>query len=416
MDILKKDNYRLILILLLLSAVIFDAFASEKQATQMLIDSYKLPEDLIIEGAEKAITDLNHALNICTDKDFQFRIKYRIAMLYFKASNFGKACDYFKNISQAQECPDLIRMCSFNMSGQIHRMQAKDKEALGAFEELIVLSKTYLQNDPNRASPSTVLKLAITARFAKAEIFQYQQEYDSAISEYKRILAFLEENKISNTNSYAPLAMDRISQLSLMRCYIEGFSQPITQLIEKYPDYYRTPIIRLEAEAVKILKQKNEAVDFARGSFEAPARLIAFLKDTKDKELINRITILLENLRSEYQGTYGGILLGYHHAWLLDAAGQKQEAAKVLDGICKEAASGNYDNPGITSVISMLTDYARLQQAVILGEAGNYRDALEIVYSVRTDPNDTHLSNLTDSIKKALETLKREVPKNVNDQ
>ena len=45
-----------------------------------------------------------------------------------------------------------------------------------------------------------------------------------------------------------------------------------------------------------------------------------------------------------------------------------------------------------------------------------YREALEIVYSLKPDPNDIHMLNLSDSIEKALQILKREVPKNVNDQ
>ena len=72
--------------------------------------------------------------------------------------------------------------------------------------------------------------------------------------------------------------------------------------------------------------------------------------------------------------------------------------------------------PGTVSVISTLTDYAKLQQAVIFGEESKYREALEVVFSVKPDPNDVHMSNLADSIEKALEVLKREVPKDVNDQ
>jgi len=109
-------------------------------------------------------------------------------------------------------------------------------------------------------------------------------------------------------------------------------------------------------------------------------------------------------------------LLGYHHAWLLDAAGQKDSAAKAFEAVHKDNIKDTSDNPGIAAVISTAVDYARLQKAIILGEAGNYRDALECVYSIRADPNNTHLSNLTDSIEKALQTLKREVPKDANDQ
>jgi tetratricopeptide (TPR) repeat protein len=416
MDIRKKDNYKPIFILFLSAIVTLNACASDKNPAQILIDSYKLPDKLTLDVAEKVISDLDQAIEVSTDSNLKFRIGYRIAMLYFKTDRLDKACDYFTNISRLSDCPDLIKLCSLNMSGQICRMQARHKESLDIFEELIVLSKKFLPKDINEICPSTVLKLSITAGFSKAEIYQYQQQYDSAVSEYKRIIAYLEYNKIFNTDSYMSLAMDRISQLDLMRSDIEGFCRTATQLVEKFPNYYRVPLIRFETEAVKALNMKNTAVAFPKGSFEASVKLISFIKETNDKELTQKIVALLEKLSREYQGTYGGILLGYHYAWLLDVIGQSQTASKAFEVIHKNNFKDTSDNPCAAAVINTITDYARLQKAIILGETGNYKEALECVYSNNVDPNDTHSSVLADSIQKALETLKREVPKDVNDQ
>jgi len=417
MDTLSKDSYKLILIFtFILSGISINAFANNKKPAQILADSYQLLDRLTAENAEGIISDLNQALGLCTDLELEFRIKYRIGILYFKVGYLNKALDYFAHISDVPDCPDLVRLCALNMAGQIYRMAAKDKEALDAFEKLIVLSKRILPKDPNGVNLSTVLKLNISAVFTKAEIYQYKQKYDSAIAEYNRVLVFLKENKMSVPDSYVPSAMDKISQLSLMCDDLEGFSKTTQQLIEKYPGYYRIPIIRFEIEVVKNLKEKNPNIDFPRGSFDAPARLIALIKNSGSKELKDKVTVLLKDLCSQHLQSYGGILLGYHYAWLLDASGEQKQAAKVLEDVCKQAVAINPDVPGTASVISTLTDYAKLQQAVIFGEKNKYREALEIVYSLKPDPNDVHMLNLSDSIEKALQTLKREVPKDVNDK
>ncbi len=417
MDILKKDSFRkTVFIVFLVLASGLNALAQQKQPDQILVDSYKLPDNLTTEAAEKAISELNQALALCTDDALKFRIEYRIGILYFKSSDLLQAVDSFKKVAQSTDCPGLIRLCSLNMAGQIYRMQAKDGKALKAFEELIEQSQKFLSKDPNQENPPSVLKLSVTAGFAKAEIYQYSQDYDSAVTEYKRIYTYLKSNKAPETNNYAPLALDRILQFCLIKDKVEDYNQTAIELVGKYPDYYRTPIIKLETEAVKILKEKDTTVGFPRGSLDAPARLIALIQDTDDKELTDRVTALLKDLSSQYRQSYGGILLGYHYAWLLDASGEQRQAAKVLEDICKQAVAINPDVPGIASVISILTDYAKLQQAVIFGEESKYREALEVVFSVKPDPNDAHMSNLADSIEKALEVLKREVPKDVNDQ
>ncbi|MHC5060687.1 MAG: tetratricopeptide repeat protein, partial [Planctomycetota bacterium] len=269
--------------------------------------------------------------------------------------------------------------------------------------------------DPNHGNSASVLKLAAAAGFTRAEIYQYNQDYDSAIAEYKKIIASLKD-KEPFAKTYAPLALDRMSQFYLIEGKVEDYNQTAAGLVEKYPDYYRVPILRLETEAVKILKQKEPSVNFPRGSFDAPAKLIALIKDSGDKELNYKVTVLLKDLSSQYGQSYGGILIGYHYAWLLDSSGKQKQAAEILEGVCKQAAAVNSDVPGTASVTSTLNNYSKLQQAVIFGEENEYREALEIIYSLKPDPNDVHMLNLSDSIKKALETLKREVPKDVNNQ
>ncbi len=417
MDTPKKDSYkRIIFAVFCVLVSSLNAVARENQPVQVLIESYDLPDKLISETAEKTIYELNQTLALCTDDELKFRIEYRIGMIYFKANEFSRAVDSFKKVARSDGCPDLIRLCSFNMAGQIYRMQAKDDKALKAFEELIEQSQKFLNRNTNQENPASILKLAVTAGFARAEIYQYNQDYDSAIAEYRKIIVCLKSGKIPDANNYAPLALDRISQFYLIEGKIEDYNQATVELVEKYSDYYRVPIVRLQREAVNILKEKDTSVNFPKGSLDAPARLIALIKDSGDKELKDRVTVLLESLSSQYQQSYGGILLGYHYAWLLDVSGEQNQAAEVLENISKQAVTTNPDMPGIAQAINTLADYAKLQQTIVLGEKKRYREAFEIIYSLKPDPNDVHMLNLSDSIEKALETLEREVPKDVNDQ
>ena len=415
MDILKKDSYRkIIFAFFMVAASGIGAAAEQGQPERILIDSYNLEQQLTTETGEDAIGELNHALALCGEDKLKFRIQYRIGILYFKSGDLVRAVDSFEKVVQSAACPNLVRLCGLNMAGVIYQMQAKDDKALDAFDELMVHSEKLLAEEPNRDNSAAVLKLAVTAGFSRAEIYQCVQDYDSAIAEYKRIIACINSSNADIVKTYAPLALDGMSQIYLRGGQLENYGQTVVKLIEKYPDYYRMGIIKLEAKAINILEGKGSSENFSRGSFDAPTRLIAFIKDSNDKELAEKVNVFLKGLSSQYEQSYCGVMLGYHYAWLLDASGEKREAAKVFEDICKQAASIKSDIARIAKVIGVLADYAKFQHAIILEEESNYRQALEVVNSVKPDSNDVHMMNLSDSIEKALQTLKREVPKDVN--
>lgn len=417
MDIQKKDSYRIMIFAVLLILVSgLNTFGQDKSPLQVLMDSYKLPEKLTEEIAKNKISELNQSLVSCTDQTLRFRIEYRIGTIYFKTGDLSKAVGCFENINQTNDCSEIIKLCSFNMTGQIYRMLAKDDKALEAFEKVIELSKKIIDKNPNQEHPASLLKLSATARFGRAEIYQYNQNYKSASAEYKKIVILLKNNE-QLAKTYVPLAIDRLSQLYLIEGEVKDYNKAATKLIKKYSDYYRTPIVKLEAESVKILKEKDSSVNFTKGSFDAPARLIGLSKDSSDKELKDKIEVLLEDLSSKYKQGYGGILISYHYAWFLDALGQQKQAAKLLENILQQTKSINPDAPPyINSTIHTLTDYTKLQQAVILGEENKYKEAIEIVSLLKPDPNDVHITTLAESIEYALQTLKREVPKDANNQ
>jgi len=417
MDIQKKDSSnsisKFVLIALVLFNISFNAFADGSAARKKLIDSYRLPEKLTEKRLKEIVSDLQNSLTGFDDNELVFRIRYRIGILYFKAGHIDRAGKQFHQISQEPNCPQLVRLCSLNMTGQISRMLAKDNEAIENFCELLRLSEKYLLDDNEDTILSTLLKLTVTAAFQCAEIYQYQQNYDAAIIKYKRLLGILEKNKQMRLKRYITLAKDRISQLSLMSGadYLDQYYGTAQDIIQNFPDYYRVPIIKLEVEAIKFLRKNTSQNHFPNGSFDAPVKIITYLKDCKDKVQIRSIFYVLENLCREYDGTYGAVLLNYHYACLLDATGDKEKAANTFAKITLSTAQKLNVGDSVQAVIKIIAEYAKLQQAVILGEIGNYQQAIKAVENIKMYPESYHLSKLVESVVKSLETLKREVPK-----
>jgi len=420
MDILKKDSCSVAAIFIAMVVILhntsFTALPDNTSAAKVLTGSYELAETLSLESVEKIVSYLKQALESCDDSELIFRIRYRIGILYFKAGSLDKAALQFEQTSKDVNCPELIRLCSLNMTGQISRMTGKDKEALRAFDDLLKVAEKRLQNKTQDANILTLLKLSTTAAFGQAEIYQYQRNYDASIKEYKRLLDILGKNKSAGLEKYIPLARDRISQLYLICGVLESYFHTAQKLIEECPRYYRVPIVKLEIEAVKFLNGSIPQIEFPNGSFDAPVELIIYVKTKKENPQIPEIISTLEELCKQYNGTYAALLLNYHHAWLLDAAGQKHDSAKVLAKINESPIKDIDDNIGIQTAVNTIATYAKLQRAIILGEAGNYKPALETAYSVKPDPNNIHLLNLTESIKKSLKTLKREVPNDAKSQ
>lgn len=335
---------------------------------------------------------------------------------YFKAGDLEEALSSFEKYESDIGSPYIVRLCSINMVGQIYRMQAKDDKALIAFEKLIEQAHELFREEPNKVIPLYVSKLVTAAGFAKAEIYQYNHEYDRAIGEYKRIVDYLKAHGYFEANSYAPLALDRMSQLYLISGRVEDYYDAAGELIKKHPSYYRTGIVKFEAEAIKKLRQQDDGAAFARGSYDAPARLIELIKESGDNELNESTSLVLEGLLGQHKNSYSGVLLGYHYAWVLDAAGEREKAIELFEIVGKEASQAGFERQSVTLITNALGNYAKLQQAVILGDKNKYREAIGVIKTLDPDANDVHIFNLSNSIGNAMETLKREVPKDANDQ
>ena len=416
MDIQKSGNCKVLFCLALVAAVVLIAvgisFAETRDATEALIKTYTLAPAVTPAEIEQAIAGLENVLSDCVDSYPAFRTRYRMGVLYFKAGMMEASKSEFLQIANDPECSELIRACSFNMVGQISRLKGKDEDALEAFDRVANLLEQRLAVDNKKAVESGTAKLWCSAVFGKAEIYELQRDYAASIAEYNRLHRILDENENNDMLSkYAVLANDRISQLYLRLGDADKYIRFAQALTADYPKYCRTPIIKFEIECVRFLKNLRADFGFANGSFIGPACLIAYLKDSKDKTSAQQISSKLDTLCKEYPGSYAGILLNYHYAWLLDTLGEEEKAIEILARISSSDIVDSNNNFWEKAIAETIQEYAKTQYAIMLSEKADYAEALRVLSSLRTHPGQSHLSELAKSIRKSIKILKREAPK-----
>jgi len=421
MDIRKNGSCSLIFYLCFIVAITVVAdgasLASGRTPAEVLIATYRSPAAITPAEAKLAIAGLEKVLADCGDSYLAFRIRYRIGVMYFRAGMMGTSKARFLQIANDPKCPELIRACSFNMIGQISRLGAENKEALDAFNRVAKLLKQRLCVDKEYTSNSTLTKLWCSALLSRAEVYELQQDYTASITEYSRLLHALSQSKNKDMSSrYAPLANDRISQLYLRQGDINKYTKLVEVLTGDYPEYHRTPIIRLELECVKFMKSVSANLEFLKsGSFGAPAHVIANLKGSKSATSAQHFVDELNRLCKEYENTCEGILLQYHYAWLLDALGEKRKAAEILARIFSNDVTDISNESREKAIAETVREYAKIQYAIMAGEKTNYKEALRVLGSMRSHPDKSHISELVTSVTKSIQILKREVPKNENE-
>jgi len=101
------------------------------------------------------------------------------------------------------------------------------------------------------------------------------------------------------------------------------------------------------------------------------------------------------------------IILNYRRAWQLDAEGKKAEAAEAFIDIA--SAAPKELEPCKMKIAEKVRQYAKIQAAIILGETGEYRQALLALGPADQTPADPHIAELTKNVRDGIETLRREV-------
>ncbi len=401
MDTRRNNNYKIKFFFLMIAAVA--TFPVEIS----IVKAETSPPDTV----QSELNKLKEALSDCSDNYLSSRIKYQIGLTYFKANMLDESKTVFELISKDAQCPEPVRACSLNMTGQISRLIGDNQSALDALEKTAIVLEHLMSENKESADNAFYLKLWCSVSFSKAEIFEQDKIFDKAIIEYNRLLDGLRHNK-SISIYYIPLINDRLSQLYLRNGNIDKYIQQAESTTRNYPQYYRTPLIELETECVKLIMSVSAEHQFTGSGCDAPALLIGYVKDNKlDSSAHQRIASKFDELCKKNQDTYAGILLDYHYAWLLDALGDKNKAAELLSHIFQNETVDNQTGYQ-KELINKIRKYSTIQYAIIAGEKADYNDALRVLGGLKTDPNETHISQLAESVTESIQTLKREVPAN----
>jgi tetratricopeptide (TPR) repeat protein len=389
-----------------------ESSADTREAAKVLIGTYNYGGSTPKAPAGSAIEDLEKALGGCEDAYLGFRIKYRIAVMYFKASKLEVSRAKFSQLAEDPNCPELIRISSVNMVGQTSRLTGKNKEALTAFGHIVAFVQQKLNADNGCFPCPSLLELWSSALFSRAEIYELDREYAKSIAEYNHLLTNLPHREGGDLScQHCPLAIDRMCQIHLKLGDPDEYAELAQVLVTDYPKYFRTPVVKLEIECVRILANlpgNHKLVS----SIGAPAQVIRLIRDFPDLSFIRRLDTKLGNLCKEYQNSYGGILLPYHHAWLLDAMGEKDRAIERLAQVFSSEVADADKHATRRRVIGTVQRYARIQSAIMLGEKSEYEGALETLANLQTQKGWSHLSALSKSVTESVQILKREMPKN----
>lgn len=418
MDIRKSESsigdvfFRFGLTGVLACAMAAVSLAEASSPAAALISTYELPAVISATKAKEVTAMLEESLAQCEDDYLRARIRYRIGVIYFKGRMLDAAGSSFQCVASDSNAPQLLRICSLNMAGQCARMLGRDSEALEAFEELARLAEKALSARGSNTRAAALRRLWCAAVFSRAEIMETRAEYAAAITEYGRLLQVLCRGKdLQLPGSYAALAKDRMGQLHLRRGDVDAYLKAAASLCTDYPQYYRTPVAKFEAECVKFLKKVSADSQFINGSFAAPAQAIGYLKSRNAEVAAAELLAVIEALCRQYENSYGGSVLQYHHAWLLDTLGKKDEAVETFTRVASAEPVDADGNRLKRQALETIQEYARIQSAIMYGEKADYSEALRMLGSLRAHPDQSHLSKLAKSVTEAIQVLKKEVGK-----
>lgn len=417
MDTPKYEKLNKVILIISCVAVMTSGYlyADDSQAITTLTKTYELGSALSTEEAQRIVQNLDEVLVDCEDVYLVFRIKYRIGIIYFKSNELKKSMEQFMKILKDSKCPENIEALSLNMIGQISRMEGKNSDALNAFQKVMNILEKSIQNDEEFTNDLSLMKVWVSAIISRAEIFELQRNCLESINQYNYFLHILKEIESKDLyDQYYAFVNDKVSQLYLQTGDIEKYLISAKSIFTNSPEYTRMPLIKLEMECVKFLSVKHKGIEFPNGSFEAPALLIADIKNTDDKTQFQDAVEVFDKLCEEYKNDNGADLLLYHYAWLLDTIGNKDKASEIFLQIISQDDK-NEKNEGKKLEIKLtIQEYAKIQYAIMAGEKGKYNEALKVLNTLRSYSENSHLSELSKSVMESIKTLKREVPVNEN--
>lgn len=354
------------------------------------------------------ISCMRQKLAVCKDTSLASGLTYKIGTMCFNEGKLPEAQKEFSQLQNDTQCPKAIQFLSLNMLGQIYRLTARNDDALKAFKDMQSLFISAKGSLGDELSDRESKKIVCFGMFGRAEIYEALQDYKSSIAEYENMIRFFK--KWANNGSlkkYEPLAEDRISQLFLREGQIEKYLEHADVVLKNYPDYSRVPLFKLEVVCVKFAKTNNLKLNYSLGVSCVPVQVIGKVRSLPDKSKVKPLADEFDRICLESAKSPLGILMNYHYAWLLDAAGQTDRAGQVFNGIYANAQKTGVNKA--EAILGDIPEYARIQHAIILCEKAKYSTAQNVLDEVSSNSSNPHIAKLKESVKDSVRILEREV-------
>jgi hypothetical protein len=369
----------------------------------------------VAQKPRETIDDLVRALGQCRDESTARYLRYSLGIAQFKAGLMPEAAAAFASLAREPQAPELLRVCSLNMVGQIARLQGEQDKALQAFADLAARVEKWPTLDPQDRARPALRTLWRAALISRAEILESRKDL-AAAAEYERVLKGEKDCPPDAADPHqVPFVMDRLSELRLQMQDTGRYLDLTADLVGRFPAYPRTPVVELERVCVQALQDVPPAPGYPPGVLSAPARFIAHLRRSGAAGPAAAALNSVERLCRKYAGTPSALLLDYDYAWMLDAVGRQDQAIAVLARIAAPGEPGGTTAPeAAPSQEDVLRRYAVLQRALLLAENTDYDKALQILAGLPPAPDQkSHVSRLAESMTRNVQTLKREVARNV---
>lgn len=411
MDTRKKESYRkyLYCAVLLISNL---SWATDQTAFDSLKDSFKIGQEEPAEIIKGAINRLQKEQCGCKNPELKERIDYRIGMLNYRVGNLQLALEQFNKIILLPPKSLTVLLFSINMAAQINRMDGQDVQALHYYSRLIQTLVGSKENAIHDIGEKTFWKLYVAAIYGKSEIQAFHKQYPDVEKTYKSAIILLCLESSDLKKEYLAALYDRLSQIYLMTDRYSEYNETIIMIQKDCPEYWRLPLILLEAYAIHFLKNEGETAIYSTGSADVSVRLIDYIKNNHDQDKIGQIESKFQEIMKKSTDMFSSLVLKYHYAWFLDAIGKKEQSYQMFSQISDYRSETASETIEKDFIIHKLISYSKLQMALLDGEMERYKEGLECLNMLARDPNDKHVVNMTDSLRSSLEVLKREVPKN----
>lgn len=396
MDTQSKDNLSkyVIMIFAVLSYCSVTAYAATSE--QVFLKSYEMKYSKTnSKEYAKVISELQSALKKCKDKYLASRIEYRIGVLYFNIGDYKNAHKAFNDVAEKGGNHDVL-VSALNMKANCARFSGQTKEAIVCFQELV----QKIENQGGNLKFEN--KLIVSSYFSMAQLYGHIGDFATAIKVYT---AFIEKYESAGVmQDYIFKAMEAKARMLFESGDIKRYQAFLKVVLESDVSKAHKGVLELQQVCMEFIL-KNGTTKGLTSVAMIPAHalgVVASNSNCDSQDLLNQIA----KLNKKYEKTKSSIYINYTYAWLLDVSGNKQDALKVFKGVIEACAKA-----GVNEQSYFLGEYAKIQSSILSGELKDYNSAIKMVNSV-AQTSSGHLFEISESVKKSLATLKREVPKN----